>query len=460
MTSQLETDVQPLPTHPVAYFLCDGVTDAKTIKTALSLSRTPKLRKARVAGYRRSVRSGHGDSTLAFDARNFGEWCDEDVVKGVVFEALSLEEELALIQYVGGAGEIKAVEIEVACSSLLGKVGKMMKVMGRIFVPEGDGDTLVGSARSFMHGEARLEPEGNGTVIRNDRSAEDSAMEQESHNGGFSDTGPIAVADGHPTPRISPSISTLHDTDVPHHSLDELPLSASYEYLEPFAHEHPVDPKIETKDWAATSDVPTTEPKDIKDTKIYKELMEMQDASKAKVADSSSDVETTAVKDIKDTKVFKAVMEAGKYEEIEAVADAQRTAETTDRDAPSNVEKIKEIGDIDHGRNIQAGSEYQRFLLAEQKRSRAVSMTASISGTSTTINEEGSLSASVKQPWSPSTPWRKEHATAPVRPALTATSPSQSMGPHTRMRKTSESIKSLVGKFENLTPQNTQSKGA
>jgi hypothetical protein len=153
-------------------------------------------------------------------------------------------------------------------------------------------------------------------------------------------------------------------------------------------------------------------------------------------------------------------MEAKEPQEIEAIEEAQETADTTDSCKPFHMEEIKEINDIDDGRDIQVESEYQRLLLAEQRRSRAVSMNTFVSGTTTAIGDERSVSASATQPWSPSTPWRKEHATAPVRSVLTATSPSQSMGTATRMRKTSDSIKSLVGKFENLTPQNTQSKGA
>ncbi|KAH8642824.1 hypothetical protein IG631_00287 [Alternaria alternata] len=285
-------------------------------------------------------------------------------------------------------------------------------------------------------------------------------MEQEPNSGDFSETGSIAVVDGHPTPRISPSIATLNDTDVPHQSLDELPLSASVEYLEPLAYEHPVDPNIETKDWAATSEAPTTGIDDIKDTRIYKELMEMQESSKVEAVEDSSEVETPQVKNIKDTKVFKAIMEAKKPQKVDLIEEAQETAETTDSYEAFHTEETKDIDDIDGGRNIQVESEYQRFLLAEQRRSRAVSMNTFISGTSTAINDERSVSASATQPWSPSTPWRKEHATAPIRSVLTAISPSQSMGTATRMRKTSDSIKSLVGKFENLTPQNTQSKGA
>jgi hypothetical protein len=100
------------------------------------LPRRPRLRKARIAGYRRSVRTGDGPNTLVFDAQNFGEWSGEEVIKGVVFEAFCLEEELRLVEYMVGEGEVKAVEIEVACPSLLGKVGKMMRCVGRIFVPE------------------------------------------------------------------------------------------------------------------------------------------------------------------------------------------------------------------------------------------------------------------------------------------------------------------------------------
>jgi hypothetical protein len=34
MTSQLETDASRSPAYPIAYFLCDGVTDAKTLKVS------------------------------------------------------------------------------------------------------------------------------------------------------------------------------------------------------------------------------------------------------------------------------------------------------------------------------------------------------------------------------------------------------------------------------------------
>ncbi|KAG9192889.1 hypothetical protein G6011_11623 [Alternaria panax] len=449
MTSQLETNAPPSPAYPIAYFLCDGVTDARTLKTALSLSRTPKLRKARIAGYRRSIRAGDGASTLAYDAHHFGEWSGEEVVKGVVFEALCLEEERDLIKYVGGTGEVKAVHMEVACPSLLGKVGKMMTVGGRIFVPEGDGDKLVGNMRSFVNGEGRLEPEEMDTVVRNDRWAEGSIMEQEFDDGDFSERGSITIVERHLIPRISSSIATLDDADIPHQSLDELPSAAVGEHLEPQAHEHPAEYQIETKDWTATSEVETMVSKDIKGTEIYKELMEMQESSKIEVVEEAGEVETTPIRDIQDIKVFKAIMKTEEPVNMEAAAEARETAEGSNG-----------TEEIDDGRNTQVETEYQRFLLAEHRRSRAVSMNTFISGTSTTIDEEGSAATPTTQPWAPTTPWRKEHAAAPVRPVLTAKSPSQSIGTTTRMRKTSDSIKSLVEKFENMSPQNLPGKSA
>lgn len=408
-------------------------------QTALALTRTPRLRKARISGYRRSIRSGDGVSTLAFDAYSFGEWSGEEVVKGVVFEAANLDEERELIRYVGGTGEVKTVEMEVACSSLLGKVGKMMRMRGRIFVPEGDGDTLVGSMRSFVYGEGRPEQEEMDMVVRNDR--------------------PAAV-NGHPTPRISPSIASLNDADVPHRSLDELSSAAVDESLTPQTHEHPADPKIETVDWAATKEVETTQTKDIKDTKLYKELMEMQEPKKVEVVEESGDVETMQFKDIKDTKVFKAIMETKESEKVDTTGEAQKTTKTTETEEHNDME-IKDIDDIDEGTDTQVKTEYQWFLLAEHRRSRAVSMNTFISNTSTKVDGEGSVPASATpQPWSPSTPWRKEYAKAPVRPAAASLSPSHFSGTTTQMRKTSDSIKSLVDKFENMTPRNTPSKGA
>jgi hypothetical protein len=60
------------------------------------------------------------------------------------------------------------------------------------------------------------------------------------------------------------------------------------------------------------------------------------------------------------------------------------------------------------------------------------------------------------QPWSPTTPWKKENAVAPVRSSLHSEI-SFKEGGSIRSRKTSESIQSLVDKFESLSPQKTPS---
>jgi hypothetical protein len=134
--------------YPISYFLCDKFVDAKVLKSRLDLDRVPKLRKARLVGYQRTTCAS--ESTVKYDGTNFGEWSKEEAVKGVVFEALSEYEERKLAEYIGGNYGIKEIEMEVQCASLLGKVGKMTTVIGRIFVSEGEGDTLVGSARQSV----------------------------------------------------------------------------------------------------------------------------------------------------------------------------------------------------------------------------------------------------------------------------------------------------------------------
>jgi hypothetical protein len=136
--------------YPVAYFLCDKLVDAKVLKAKLELERAPKLRRARIVGYKRA--ECEQESTVQYDGTNFGEWCGEEIVKGVVFEALNGIEEAKLMEYVGVEGGIKEVELEVQCPNMLGKVGKMTTVHGRIFVPAGEGDTLVGSGGEATSG--------------------------------------------------------------------------------------------------------------------------------------------------------------------------------------------------------------------------------------------------------------------------------------------------------------------
>ncbi|KAH6859023.1 hypothetical protein BKA58DRAFT_405845 [Alternaria rosae] len=383
MASQADPKAHVPSGYPVAYFLCDGSTE-KMLKTSLMLPRVPKLRKARIAGYRRSVRSGDGPNTLAFDAVNFGEWSGEEVVKGVAFYALNLEEERRVIEYAGGSGEVKQVVMEVACSSVLGLVGKMETVFGRIFVPEGDGDTLVGSEDS-------------------NRSAEDRNEDyiDEFSDDDFSETSSQATVEGHPTPRISPSISTLNDADIPHRSLDDLPL--------PAVDEHPVDPMIETTDWVATRQVGST------DVNWIEEPEQVQDVE---ITETVATTESYQVQVSEETE--------------ESDEDDQGTEDTQETDEVEGAQDKTETNSMDDTKSLRP-SDFQRFLGAESGR------------------------ALPSSPWQPTVPWRKESAFEPVRSHIVR-APSQFSGTETRRRKTSDSIKSLVDHFENLSPMSTPTK--
>ncbi|KAI4927890.1 hypothetical protein J4E85_006403 [Alternaria conjuncta] len=339
------------------------------------LSRVPKLRKARIAGYRRSVRSGDGPNTLAFDAVNFGEWSGEEVVKGVVFQAFNLEEERRVIEYAGGSGEVKQVLMKVACPSVLGLAGKMETVLGRIFVPEGDGDTLVGSEDS---NRSTMAVDGD----RNEEYIDEFSDED------FSETSSQATVEGHPTPRISPSISTLNDADVPHRSLDDLPLSA--------INEHPADSMIETTDWAATRHVETT------DVSLIEEPEVIQEVEETEIEESDESEEDD--------------------EEIEGAQETEETEATEDKTDTESMNSTRSL----------RPSDFQRFLGATSARE-------------------------VPSPWQPTAPWRKESALEPIRNHIVRT-PSQFSGTETRRRKTSDSIKSLVDHFENLSPASTPTK--
>jgi hypothetical protein len=449
----------------------------------------------------------------------------EEVVKGFVFEAQNLDEEKDLIKYVGGIGEIKKVELEVACQSVLGKVGKMETIRARIFVPEGDGDTLVGSMKSFRNGHGMLARDELDLVVKNARRVkfqddfEDDFEDDDFTEGDFSETGSMADVDidEHATPRISPSISTLNDADIPHQYLDELPSATIDEYLMPQVHEHPFNPSTKTMDWAATTEVQTTETVGIEDTKVYEALMEVEEPNKIGKPHEAAKSDTMHAKDIAETKVDQQLMQTEELGQADVVPESQGTdvnpliTETVEM--PWGTEtytyEMRKVEYIDgrpwdstqdepgHNYWLRRASRSPRgqsfnTLLAETGQSVNPPIASTVTagdeeepeheeepeleektaeeenaadegdaahGEETTRGEEAAP-ASGTQPWSPTTPWRKEHASAPVRPVLEARTPSQSSGTTPRMRKTSDSIKSLVEKFENMSPQNKSRKGA
>ncbi|KAF1836962.1 hypothetical protein BDW02DRAFT_577546 [Decorospora gaudefroyi] len=330
------------PPYPMGYFLCDRLADAKTLKSVLALDRLPKLRKARIFGYRRAS----GDSIVAYDGYNFGEWSEEDCVKGVCFEVFDEGEAQRLLEYVtsGGECEVRTVEMDVQCPSLLGKVGKVTNVQGQVFVQDGKADTVAGGGSIWGQRMERsteffdmVAPSGAGSVAA---AADDTQTE---HEGSDDDS---MIATGHPTPQISPSASLIDDSETKHEPLE------------------------------------STDPDEMKTTcNQY------------------------------------APMEAGiKFAEEQVGGNIE--------DATSSTPRRQDL------KNMPAE-------------------TANCNTAAIPTSEEKESSTPKAQPWQPTVAWSKENAIRPIRSPLTPTPSNKSSGSG-RSCKTSESIKSLVEKFENL----------
>jgi len=154
---------------------------------------------------------------------------------------------------------------------------------------------------------------------------------------------------------------------------------------------------IETTDWAATRHVETTDASLIKEPEVIQEVEETEiDESDESEED---DEETEGAQETEETEV---------------------TEDKTDTISMSSTRSLRP-------------SDFQRFLGAESAR------------------------AVPSSPWQPTIPWEKRTALAPVRNEIVRT-PSQFSGTETRRRKTSDSIKSLVDHFENLSPMSTPTK--
>jgi len=222
----------PASPYPIAYFLCDPKINAKTLKVALGLAKAPKLRKARVVGYTRACENE--ESTVAYDGYDFGEWAPEEFVKGVVFEAACVEEEERLKVYVGNAAEVKTVQLEVACPSLLGLVGKMKVIEGRVFVSAGEGDTLVGSevsrattatmrpSEELSEGGFEREMPRSPTPAHSEVDSEVTDVAHELEILESSDPNTAHELEN-VTPRITPSATRLPEAAIPSLSLEPIP---------------------------------------------------------------------------------------------------------------------------------------------------------------------------------------------------------------------------------------------
>jgi hypothetical protein len=235
----------------------------------------------------------------------------------------------------------------------------------------------------------------------------------------FSETGSMTVMNAHPTPRISSLISTFNDVDIPHRTLDGPPLPAVSEHLAPQHHQHPVDSSIATMDWEA-KEVETTE------------------VEQMKPPGQTQEVEKT---------------EAAEFKDSNHVGGAQGSEDHGQEiQEPYDDQEIDDIG-------VLTSDDRERIDRAERNRGDPFPLWGfGIPDVVETAPEEGTP-ATERSSWTPTIPWQKLNATAPIRPAQILRRPSQFSGTTTRMRKTSDSIKSLVDHFENLSPQNTPSKG-
>jgi len=162
---------------------------------------------------------------------------------------------------------------------------------------------------------------------------------------------------------------------------------------------------IETTDWAATSTVEITEVNQITEPET---IQDVEITENVTTVESHEDEES----------------------EEESEEDDQDTQEIKETEATEdNIDTIS----MSSTRSLRP-SDFQRFLGAKSARA-----------------------APVPSPWQPTIPWEKRTALAPVRNEIVRT-PSQSSGTETRRRKTSNSIKSLVDHFENLSPMSTPTK--
>jgi hypothetical protein len=210
--------------------------------------------------------------------------------------------------------------------------------------------------------------------------------------------GSSTVAEGHPTPRLSPAISTLAESEIPHEPLEPLPASTieaepktkddgveaeSMNSTEAFLYLEAVRDRMEM-----FGEVIVEKPKDKKDMTV--------EAQKEEIRKPSRSSYHAAVRDINDKQ----------EDQQTSVPEAQSSSPTP------TLDEIK----------------------PDQTKSPAPET----------------------QPWSPTVPWKKENAVAPVRSSMHSESSYKENG-SIRSRKTSESIQSLVDKFESLSPQKTPS---
>jgi hypothetical protein len=193
-----------------------------------------------------------------------------------------------------------------------------------------------------------------------------------------------AVAEDHPTPRISSADTTLAESDLPREPLEKAPTSTN-------------EAEAQTQDGdAEVNSITSTQ-----EFLILEALRDRDEELGVVIKEAKAKLEEKVVEKTDLEKFFEKVENMPAEEEEEKVPKPSRS---------SYHAAVREISQEDK----QAPT----------------------------------------QQWTPTRAWKKENAIAPVRPAMHSEVSYKENG-SVRSRKTSKSIRSLVDKFESLSPQKT-----
>jgi hypothetical protein len=101
--------------YPLALFLHGDLADRRTLQSVLNLPNLPKMRKAWLPGY-----IGIGNSMVFKSGCGFGEWQEEEEVRGIAYFVKNDDEENILRDYTG-AVHVRDADFQMCAGGILGK---------------------------------------------------------------------------------------------------------------------------------------------------------------------------------------------------------------------------------------------------------------------------------------------------------------------------------------------------
>jgi hypothetical protein len=246
---------------------------------------------------------------------------------------------------------------------------------------------------------------------------------------------------------------TLSEEDIPHQPLEPLPFSSVA--AEPRAQ----DEDIETKSMNSTEEF------------LYLERMrDREEMSIAMIVEEEKEKKNVYVeeKEVRKTSKFSYHTAVRRINGLDGSLESPSAADLPDIEKLSQEGKegpapevhpgilVAAVLEINEEKETSAPATPVRKMGLEDKQAPSVE-TQPLTPVAAIreMNHEGEqVPAPESQPWTPTVPWKKENAVAPVRPTLHSEISSKETG-SIRSRKTSESIQSIVDKFESLSPQKT-----